>query len=78
MNSPRPFSGFNRVVISYEGDAVSMKRAFEMGIEPDVGYMRNDGWSLGAPKELEDVAFRMWADQWTHVIRKPETEWTKL
>lgn len=73
-----PFEGFSRVIINHEGEAVSMKRAFEMGFEPDVGFMRNDGWSLGAPAELEDAAFRLWADQWTHVIRKPQTEWVKL
>lgn len=78
MNSPKPFKGFNRVVISYEGDAVSMERAIKMGFSPDVGFMRKDGWSLGAPSELEDVAFRLWADEWTHQIRKPDTKWTKL
>lgn len=77
-DEPILFEGFDRVVINYEGEAVPMRRAIQMGILPEVGYMRNDGWSLAAPKELEDVAFRMWSDSWTHVIRKPQTYWTKL
>lgn len=72
------FQGFDRVVINYEGEAVPMKRAIDMGFAPMVGFMRDDGWSLGAPEELENVAYRMWADEWTHTIKFPETEWTKL
>lgn len=75
----KPFNGFDRVVINYESEAWTPTRAEEiLDITPDVGFMRNDGWCLGAPKEFEDVAYRLWADQWTHMIKKPETEWSEL
>lgn len=75
----KPFEGFNRVVINYEGEAWPATRAKQaLGISPEVGFMRNDGWALGAPKELEDVAYRLWADEWTHKISKGETEWTPI
>ena len=73
-----PFEGFNRVLIDHEGSAVSMKKAIEMGFDPEVGFLRKDGWSLGAPKELENSAFRLWPDEWTHKIEYPQTEWVKL
>jgi hypothetical protein len=78
MSDNPKFEGFSRVVINFDGEAVSHSKAEEMGVEPDVGFLRDDGWALGAPKELEDVAYRMWADKWTHIIRKPQTEWMKL
>lgn len=72
------FEGFNRVVINYDGEATTERRAHEMGITPDVGFMRDDGWSLGAPADLEDVAFRLWADEWKYIIRKPQSEWSPI
>lgn len=69
------FDGFNRVLINEHGEAVSPRRANEMGIYPDLGFMRGDGWSLGAPKKLENVARSLWADEWTHLINFPQTEW---
>ena len=74
----KPFEGFNRIVINNEGEAWDSARAMRFGIYADVGFMRNDGWALGAPKEFEDVAFRLWADEWKYVIRKNQTEWTPL
>jgi hypothetical protein len=78
MSEEKVFEGFSRVVIDHEGTAVSMRKAFEMGFSPDVGFMRGDGWSLGAPKELEYVAQRIWANEWKYKIEKPQTYWTKL
>ena len=69
-NKELPFTGFDRVVIDFEGSAVSVSRAYEKGIEPVVGFRRSDGWSLGAPKNLESVAQRMWPNDWTHKIKK--------
>lgn len=74
----KPFDGFNRVLIDHEGTAVPMSRALKMGFNPDVGYMRGDGWSLGAPSELAESAYRLYADDWKYKIVKPETEWTPL
>lgn len=78
MSENIKFEGFNRIVIDHDGQAVPPSRAYAMGIKPDVGFMRGDGWSLGAPEELEDVAHRMWITEWTHIIRRDQTEWQKL
>lgn len=72
------FEGFNRVIVNFEGEAWTPSRAAQIGVLPDVGFMRKDGWSLGAPKELESVAYRMWADEWVYKIEKPQSEWIKL
>lgn len=48
-----------RIVINKEGEAVTMKRAREMGILPLIVFIRNDGWMLGAPLEFEKVAYEM-------------------
>lgn len=36
----------------------------------DVIFFRNDGWTLGAPQELETVAFKMWRDKWVAYARR--------
>lgn len=77
MKNPK-FEGFNRIVINHDGEAVSPKRAQEMGIVPDVGFMRNDGWSIGAEHDLRDVAFHLWEDEWKWTIKNFETEWSPI
>lgn len=72
------FGGFDRVVINEEGEAVSPERALAMGIKPTVGFLRDDGWSLGAPHHLEMVAFKLWVGQWTHKIERPNYVWQAL
>lgn len=72
------FEGFNRVVINADGEAVPVNRAVEMGIYPEIGYRRADGWSLGAPKELQNTAYSQWAGEWTHKIERGEAEWKPL
>ena len=57
--------GPTRVVVDEEGSATTPERALEQyRVEPDVVFVRNDGWSLGAPKEFQDVAKKMWEDKW--------------
>jgi hypothetical protein len=58
-----------RIVINRFGEAVGPKRT---DIEPDIIFIRNDGWSLGAPKELARVAFDTWSESWTHVWIKDQ------
>lgn len=65
--------GPDRVMIS-EHEALGSKRARELhGTVPDVVFLRGDGWSLGAPKELEYAAYRTWPDQWVGFMICPET-----
>ena len=64
--------GPDRVVISEEGEMVHWKVARDNhGIFPDVVFIRNDGWTLGAPAPLEDVARKLWEHDWLGLIRKP-------
>lgn len=67
--------GPDRVVIDRNGKAAKPKRAqIEHGVEPDIIFVRKDGWSLGAPAHLEEVAWTMWPDQMEWFSRKPFEE----
>ncbi len=66
-------TGPNRVVINKEGEAVPYETAFlEWAISPDIIFIRNDGWTLGAPLYLAQVAYELWADQWENFLTWPE------
>lgn len=61
-----------RVIINGKGDAVSPEHARrEFGIAPEVIFVRNDGWSLGAPRRFSDLALRMWQKDWVAVLHQP-------
>lgn len=72
------FKGFTRVVINKDAEATTPSRALEMGIVAEIGFLRNDGWSLGTPLVHQDVAYQLWHGQWTHFIRKGETTWRPI
>lgn len=68
-----------RVVIKETGEAVPAHFAKHIhGIEPDVIYQRDDGWTLGAPAHLEDVARKMWEDSWVYVTYLDGNGWWSL
>lgn len=56
--------GPDRVVVSDQGIAIPAADAAVNGIRPDVVFVRNDGWSLGAPARLEGVARWQWLRFW--------------
>ncbi|RLI87970.1 MAG: hypothetical protein DRP01_00020 [Archaeoglobales archaeon] len=58
-----------RVVIDEKGYAVSPEAAKKLGITWDVIYVREDGWSLGAPDCLSSVAHSLWSDLWVDTVR---------
>lgn len=64
-------NGPTRVVINADGEAVPWPRAHQKGIFADIIFIRRDGWSLGAPAHLEEIAYRMWRDEWVGFIRRP-------
>lgn len=67
--------GPDRVVINVDGEARPSRIAREQyGVCPDVIFIRNDGWTLGASSHLEATAKRLWRDQWVGIIRRPETK----
>lgn len=63
----------DRVVINSDGYAVTPQRARdEYSISPDIVFVRDDGWTLGAPKSLERIAYRMWKKEWVYFATKDE------
>ena len=61
-------NGPNRVVVDEEGTAVPPNPKVSAGI--DLVFIRNDGWSLGASRNLARVAEDMWSDAWVAVLAK--------
>ncbi len=53
-----------------------MQRALEHGQDmPTVGFMKQDGWTIGAPEYLERVCFDLYAKEWSHFIKMPSNVW---
>ena len=66
-------SGPTRVMINRDMDATTSQRAREeYNIVPDIIFIRNDGWSLGAPSFLEKEAFSCWKESWIGFARRGE------
>ena len=63
----------NRVITDDEGTGQAPRRAAEKGISPEVVFLRKDGWTLGAPRQYESIAYDMWSDEWTHFSRDGKT-----
>ena len=68
--------GPTRVLINEEGEAVPPARAMDIpGMKKiSVVFIRDDGWSLGAPEHLRHVAEEMWQDQWIGYANYPDEE----
>ena len=63
--------GPDRVVINPHGEAIppsAAKKAHD--VVSDVIYIRDDAWSLGAPKSLDSVAHSLWAGDWIAKMEK--------
>lgn len=75
--APR-FAGFSRILISDQGDAWPAAKAIQAGIMPAIAFLRNDDWVLGAPKDLEWQAYKMYADQWIGFCRLGESEYKPM
>jgi hypothetical protein len=55
-----------------EHESTSSQRARDdHRINPDIVFVRDDGWTLGAPDYLENVAFELWEEDWWFFVRKP-------
>ena len=62
----------DKVVVNENGLAVRPSEACHIyGVFAKVIFCREDGWTLGAPAELERVAFGTWADKWIGFARWP-------
>lgn len=56
--------GPTRVMVGPEDYAVTSDEASARGVKPVVVFVREDGWTLGAPADLVRRARALWADQW--------------
>ena len=66
--------GPRRVMINAAGEALSSERARNIyGTTPDIIFIRDDEWSLGAPFEFEGIAYKMWQDMWVGYLCRPGT-----
>lgn len=66
--------GPRRVLIDRQGRAMSPQRAIdEFGVMWNVVFIRYDGWSLGAPANLEAVALKLWPKHWVAFMRQGDT-----
>lgn len=61
-----------RVLVDKSGESVTPRRARSRGIGYDVVFVRKDGWTLGAPSALEEVARKMWDGEWALVLKRGE------
>jgi len=64
--------GPSRVLISRDRAVPPSRAREEYGVIPDIVFIRDDGWSLGAAKELEDMAFSKWPCEWIGFLRRPD------
>lgn len=62
--------GPTRVVVRPDGYAAHPNFAAKQEIQIDVVFVRNDGWSLGAPEEFEDKARDTWPSKWVAMLRR--------
>lgn len=70
-----PTLKIDRVMIG-EHEATSVGRAIdEYQMIPDVVFVRDDGWALGAPAHLEAAARYLWANRWVRVFRRVDGGW---
>lgn len=67
-------NGPDRVLTSSRETSVPFEYAKEFGIEVELVFIRNDGWTLGCHRTHQPVAYRMWADEWIAILIKPEAE----
>lgn len=63
------FTGPRAVVINAAGETTRWRTALkEHGIWSIMAFVRNDGWTLGAPAEFAAVAYKLWEAEWEAVI----------
>lgn len=71
-------SGPTRVMIDREEAFPPERAKIEFGVIPDVIFLRDDGWSLGAPKHLERVAWAMWSKEWVAFMYNPPSKFQPI
>jgi hypothetical protein len=70
--------GPNRVMTNTKGYSINRMEAKRQGLAVDVICVTSDGWSIGAPAELEQNLLRLNLSQWVAMIRTADWLWTDL
>lgn len=69
MSLPTPI----RVVVDERCHMTTAELAIaDYDITPDIIFMRDDGWSLGAPADLEEHAYALWRGHWAWFQRRDD------
>jgi hypothetical protein len=64
-----------KVIVDEDGlGAIPFMAEEQYGIIPEVVFVREDGWALGAPLKFEDVAYNMWKDKWVFYLREGDNQ----
>jgi hypothetical protein len=53
-----------RIIVNADGYA----RRPKPGDKIDVVFVRDDGWSLGAPRAFRNIAYQMWPREWVTTV----------
>jgi hypothetical protein len=70
-NQVTPFPP-HRVVCDHQGYAITYQRAQREHVPVDVIFVRDDGWTVGAPIALRAVAQNLWKDHWVREFRRQD------
>lgn len=65
----RPTPTPRRVMVAKHIAASPDAAEKRFGIKPDVVFVRNDGWTLGAPENLASHAHAQWPETWIAFYR---------
>lgn len=68
-------NGPTAMIVNKRGVSTTPELAEQIyGLVPAVVFLRDDGWSMGAPKDLEEVAKKLWKKHWVAFAYSPFTE----
>lgn len=60
--------GPTRVLVDAHGSADIPDRARQKGHYPVIIFLRDDHWSLAAPRQLITAAYHLWPGEWVGVL----------
>lgn len=65
--------GPTRMMIGEHEATLCSRARDEYDMVPHVVFVREDGWMLAAPAELEAAAYKVWKDSWLGFCYKGDT-----
>jgi len=67
-------SGPDRVMVQGNFATTPRKAREVYKVIPEIIFIRNDGWSLGAPAHLVNEAFMTWHESWSHFLLRGKSK----